>query len=112
MNNSQCLFLRTSHHLSSVLLFFPSFFQLAFQTKCLFFNLSSPNLFVFQLLMPPVKFHWFHLLCKIHEKKNVLQVQTSDQFVLARTRGTQSNPHIHSLSDIISPDLSVNWKNK
>lgn len=24
--------------------------------------------------MPPVKFHWFHMLCKIHEKKNVFQV--------------------------------------
>lgn len=76
VSNTQCLFLRTSQQLSSVLLFFPSIFQLAFRPKCLVFNLSSPNLFVFQLLMPPVKFHWFHMLYKIHEKKNVFQVHS------------------------------------
>lgn len=53
--------------------FFPPFVN-GISEKWLLFNPSKPNLFIFQLLMPQVKFHWLHQLCRFHEKKNAFQV--------------------------------------
>lgn len=53
--------------------FFPPFVT-GMLVKWLLFHPSNPNLFIFQLLMPQIKFHWCYPLCKIHEKKNAFQV--------------------------------------